>query len=100
MRHAVLLWAALAFALTGPRTAAAHDFPDTWFCYDCDFHTIAGLTNLIARLEADPDVDDGYKGPIVSRARAKILKLRAELGLRHPVWPTPCCYSRKPIYIR
>lgn len=100
MRHAVLLGAMLAFVSTGQQTAAAFDFPHAPICYDCDVYTIAGLTNLIARLEANPDIDDGYKGPIITKARAKILKLRAELGLQHPVWPTPCCYSRKPIFIR
>jgi hypothetical protein len=37
--------------------------------------------NRIAFLEADPEIDDGYKAPIITRARADILRLRATL---HP----------------
>ena len=38
------------------------------------------LENLIALLEADPSTDDGYKAPIISRARADIMRLRATLA--------------------
>jgi hypothetical protein len=58
------------------------------------------LENQVARLEADPAVDDGYKAPIITRARADILKLRATLPPARWRWTDPCCYSRRPIYIR
>jgi hypothetical protein len=58
------------------------------------------LENLIAQLEADPATDDGYRGPIITRARADILRLRATLRGPRWDWPVACCYSRRPIYIR
>jgi len=58
------------------------------------------LENRIAFLEANPDIDDGYKGPIVSRARRDIRGLNATLERARWDWPTPCCYRRKPIHIR
>jgi hypothetical protein len=58
------------------------------------------LENLIALLEADPATDDGFKAPIITRARADIRRLRATLDRSRWRWTTPCCYSRRPIYIR
>ena len=58
------------------------------------------LENLIALLEADPKMDDGYKGTIITGARADIMRLRATLDRPRWRWPTSCCYSRKLIYIR
>jgi hypothetical protein len=69
-------------------------------CYRHVQHVIHHKEGLIAYLEADPDVDDGYKSAIITGARAKIHRLRATIGIRHIVWPTPCCYSRRPIYLR
>jgi hypothetical protein len=56
--------------------------------------------NRIAFLEADPEIDDGYKGPIITGARADIVRLRATLHPAHWRWASPCCYSRRPIHIR
>lgn len=56
--------------------------------------------NTIAYLEADPQTDDGYKAPIIARARAEIRHLQAMLPPPQWRWTTPCCYSRRPIYIR
>jgi hypothetical protein len=56
--------------------------------------------NLIARLEANPDIDEGYKGPVITAARADIHRLRATLGPPQEPGPLPCCYTRKPLYIR
>jgi len=56
--------------------------------------------NLIAHLEANPAVDDGYKGAAIPWARAEIHQLRAFTGTRRHWRPTPCCYARRPIYIR
>jgi hypothetical protein len=58
------------------------------------------LENRIAFLEADPEIDDGYKAPIIITARAEILRLRATLRPAHWRWASPCCYSRRPIHIR
>jgi hypothetical protein len=56
--------------------------------------------NRIAYLEANPDVDDSFKGPVITHLHHKVLRIRANIGPRWPVWPTPCCYSRKPMYVR
>jgi hypothetical protein len=69
-------------------------------CYWHAQHIIHRKVNLIAYLEADPDVDEGFKGPVITRSRAKIHRLRAAVGIRHEWYPTPCCYRRKPIHIR
>ena len=58
------------------------------------------LNNRIAFLEANPDIDEGYKGPIIRRSRADILRLRAALYPADWRWATPCCYGRRPIRIR
>jgi len=66
--------------------------------------------NRIAFLEADPEIDDGYKAPIITGARHDVRWLRAKLPPAHghygrwasPYgrWASPCCYSRRPIHIR
>ena len=56
--------------------------------------------NDIALLEADPEADDGYKAPVITRARTDIRWLRATLPAAQWRWTSPCCYSRRPIYIR
>lgn len=58
------------------------------------------LENRIAFLEADPEMDDGYKAPLIGRARADIVRLRRGLRRAQWRWTSPCCYSRKPIYVR
>jgi hypothetical protein len=69
-------------------------------CWRHAHHVIYHMQNDIAFLEADPYVDDGYKGPIINHLHHKVLHIRAIIGPRWPHWPTPCCYSRRPIYIR
>ena len=54
----------------------------------------------IAFLEANPDIDEGYKAPIIRQLRADIYKLRATLYPADWEWATPCCYGRPPIHIR
>ena len=58
------------------------------------------LENRIAFLEADPEIDDGYKAPIITVARAEVRWLHATLPPAHWRWATPCCYGRRPIHIR
>jgi hypothetical protein len=58
------------------------------------------LEHDIALLEADPAVDDGHKAPVISHEGVTIRRLRAALPPARWRWPSPCCYSRRPIYIR
>jgi len=57
-------------------------------------------TKVIAHLEANPDVDESDKGPLILGARAEVHYLRRILGPVHRITASPCCYSRKPIYVR
>jgi hypothetical protein len=63
-------------------------------------HALYELENSIAFLEADPEVDDGFRAPIISRADARIARLRRSLPRPQWRWISPCCYSRPPLYIR
>jgi hypothetical protein len=100
-----------AFAAT-PAPARAGDY---WGCSDtvywCARDAIYVQFKLIARLEADPDVDEAVKGPLITAARAEIHRLRATIGEPPPhAWatigtplregPAPCCYTRKSLYLR
>ena len=62
---------ALAFA-AAPTAARAGDF---WGCSDtpywCTRDAIYAQFKLIARLEADPDVDEAVKGPLITAARSR-----------------------------
>jgi hypothetical protein len=57
------------------------------------------LNNRIAFLEANPDIDEGYKGPLISGARRDIRRLHGTLRAARWEWPSPCCYGRRPIRI-
>ena len=70
------------------------------FCPWCIRDAIYANTKLIAHLEANPDVDESDKGPIIVGARAEIHYLRRILGPVHRITAGQCCYSRKPIYVR
>jgi len=78
-----------------PVVAGADEFADA----DAR-HAIYELENMIAFLEADPQTDDGYKAPIIRKARAEIRRLQATLAPAQWRWTTSCCYSRRPISIR
>jgi hypothetical protein len=69
-------------------------------CWWQAHHVIYHMENRIAFLEANPDADDGYKGPIIDHLHRKVLRIRAAIGPRWPHWPSPCCYSRRPLYVR
>jgi hypothetical protein len=58
------------------------------------------LENRIAFLEADPEIDDGYKAPIITAARGEIRRLHATLPPAQWRWTAPCCYGRRPVHIR
>jgi len=46
------------------------------FCAECIRDAIYADTKLIAHLEANPDIDEAFKGPIVLAARADVHRLR------------------------
>ena len=101
-------------AVVGP-ARAGEAWSWAWPCYDtaswCARDAIYKRTRLIAHLEANPDVDESAKGPAITAARAEIHRLRATIHEPPPrdwatvaspprAWATPCCYARKPLYIR
>jgi hypothetical protein len=69
-------------------------------CYWCIRDAIYADVHLIDHLEANPDIDDGIKGPQIIAARADIHRLRALLGPPVQTGSAPCCYGRKRLYIR
>jgi hypothetical protein len=70
---------------------------ERWYAIHRDIYE---LENRIARLEADPQMDDGYRAPVVAAARREIRRLQAAIPAAHWRWTDPCCYSRRPIHIR
>jgi hypothetical protein len=85
----------------GALPAAAGDFSQADdVCYRCIRDAIYADVSLIDHLEANPDIDEGVKGPQIVAARADIHRLRALLGPVQPVAIEPCCYSRPRLYIR
>jgi hypothetical protein len=111
MVRLVSLCVVLSFAFaTAPARAG-----DSWGCSDtaywCTRDAIYAQFKLIARLEANPDIDEGVKGPLITAARAEIHRLRATISEPPPrAWatiasplperPAPCCYTRKPLHLR
>jgi hypothetical protein len=69
-------------------------------CYQCVRDAIYADIKLIDRLEANPDVDDGIKGPPIVAARADIHRLHKILGPFEDQGTAPCCYTRPSLYIR
>jgi hypothetical protein len=103
-RNAVLAYAVLILAwIASPATAGEHwrsGHGGHWGNWRATHNVIYQLGNSIALLEADPEIDDGYKAPIITGARAEIMRLRASLPPARWRWTVPCCYSRRPIHIR
>ena len=111
MVRLIALCGVVLFACAGAPARAG----DLWSCNDtaywCARDAIYAQFKLIARLEADPDIDDAVKGPLIRAARAEILRLRATIKEPPPQdWATiasppraaavPCCYTRRTLYIR
>jgi hypothetical protein len=96
----VLLLSASVFA-SGVLPAVAGEYWQVYRHHDRHWHTvhrsIYELENRIALLEANPEVDDADKGPLISSARADIRGLNATLDPPRWQWAVPCCYSRQPI---
>ena len=101
----MLILGSLFVVLCAAMPARAGDFfgffsdPDPQ-CYWCIRDAIYADVKLIDHLEANPDVDDAVKDPQIAAARADIHRLRVLLGPLQQVGPEPCCYSRRPLYIR
>ena len=70
------------------------------FCSSCIRDDIYADTKLIAHLEANPDIDEALKRPIVLAARADVHRLRKILGPGERISAAPCCYFRKRLYVR
>src|SRR6266704_5765179 len=49
-------------------------------CSSCIRDAVYADTKLIAHLEANPDIDEAFKGPIILAARADVHRLRKILG--------------------
>lgn len=99
MKRVHSVCAALVFACVAAPAAAGQDTAAE-ICYPCVADNISELTHSIALWEASPDADEFDKAPAIAAADAEIRKLRAVLGPPRSQWPTPCCYSRKPLHIR
>jgi hypothetical protein len=69
-------------------------------CYWCIRDALYADVKLINHLEANPDIDEGVKGPEIIAARADIHRLRVLLGPLVQSGTEPCCYSRERLYIR
>jgi hypothetical protein len=82
------------------RAAAAYPLLVEPFCAECIRDAIYANTKTIAHLEANPDVDEAFKGPIVLSARAEIHYWRHVLGPGVRLSAAPCCYWRKRMYVR
>jgi hypothetical protein len=102
-----ILWLGGVLAFIGVASPApAQDFRQSDFgqngtpCYFCIRDAIYEDVKLINHLEANPDIDEGVKGPEIVAARADIHRLRALLGPLVQTGTEPCCYSRLPLYIR
>jgi hypothetical protein len=98
IRRALFLFTALVLAAGASPATAGHwraHYADWWSIHQAIYER----ENRIALLEANPETDDGYRAPIITRARAEIWRLHAALGPAQWQWTTPCCYSRPPIYI-
>jgi hypothetical protein len=98
MRQLLSLCVIVGFAAIGSPARAGCD-GDAEGCYWRAHSQIYHMQNRIAYLQARPDADDNYKGPIIEELHVRTLQARAVIGPRWPHWPTPCCYSRRPIYI-
>lgn len=100
MNRLLALCGFLACLGIGPQVAAGELGQPEAPCYWCLRDAIYADVKSIDRLEADPSVDEAVKGPQILAARADIHRLRAILGPIEQVSVEPCCYARRPLYIR
>ncbi len=100
MTRLLALGGLLAFVCIASPVAAGEYGQIENSCYQCIRDAIYADVKLIDRLEANPDVDDGIKGPQIVAARADIHRLRKLLGPVEDQRTEPCCYARRPLFIR
>ena len=100
MNRLIALGSLLAIVCVASPLAAGEYGQIDATCYQCIRDAIYADVKLIDRLEANPDVDEGVKGPQIVAARADIHRLRKILGPVEDQGTEPCCYTRKPLYIR
>ncbi len=100
MYRFLLLGGLLAFICAAVPVRAGDFWQPDEQCYWCLRDAIYHDVKLINHLEANPDVDEAVKGPQILAARADIHRLRVLLGPLQQSEPEPCCYARKPTYIR
>lgn len=102
--HRVLFLSSALLLAAGALPATAGEYWQLYRHHDRHWHTvhrsIYGLEHRIAVLEANPEIDDADKGPLISGARADIRGLNAKLDPPRWRWAAPCCYSRKPVRLR
>jgi hypothetical protein len=97
---------ALLFLAGGLSPVSAQEWPHGWQGHHHHGHwrvvhgAIYESENRIAFLEADPEIDDGYKAGVIGKTRADVNALRSSLRPPHWRWASPCCYSRPPLHIR
>ena len=100
MNRLLALGGLLAFVCIAAPVAAGEYGQIDDSCYQCIRDAIYADVKLIDRLEANPDIDEGIKGPQIIAARADIHRLRAMLGPLEQESAEPCCYTRRPLFIR
>jgi len=99
IRFSIFACAALWLACSGLPADAGQRWHREHGHWRATHHAIYELEHDIALLEADPAVDDGYRAPVIAHESIEIRRLRAALPPARWRWTSPCCYSRRPIYI-
>ena len=100
MKRMLGLGGVLALLCMASPVVAGDFAPADATCYWCIRDAIFSNVALINHLEANPDIDEGMKGPQIVAARADIQRLRRLLGPVQDVRIEPCCYARPPLHIR
>ena len=80
MPRSLLLCCALLFACIGSPAIAWEDENGDWLATR---HAIYELEKLITFLEADPQTDDGYKAPIITKLAPRSGACRRRLARRN-----------------
>jgi hypothetical protein len=99
-RHAIFAGTVLSLVCGGAPAKAGSDEYWEHGRWHAARHAIYELENGIAFFEADPEIDDGYKAPVIGGNRGAVARARTRLPGAQWRWTSPCCYSRPPIYIR
>ncbi len=100
IRFAILACAAVWLTVSALPAEAGERWHRGHGYWEATHEALYELEHDIALLEADPAVDDGYKAPVITHEGAEVRRLHAGLPPARWRWTSPCCYSRRPIYIR